>query len=138
MRTFPVTVVNNLPEAVKIRVDITTDSGVPGLTGGDVTARTIGANHRVQLKVPTRVDRVGLLSVKVSLMTRDGLLLPSSIQLQVRSTALGTIGVIITVVAAIVLAAALLIRFIRRFQKRGKPRTPPAAPDPVPTGTAAP
>ena len=53
------------------------------------------------------------------------------------STALGTIGIVITIVAAIVLVAALLIRFIRRMRNRGVPDEPVAT-EPVPATTGAP
>jgi hypothetical protein len=43
----------------------------------------------------------------------------------VHSTALGTIGVIITIVAAVVLALALVVRLIRRLRRRRSLAAPP-------------
>jgi hypothetical protein len=92
--------------------------------------------------VPTHVDRVGLIPIAVSLRTPDGLKLGKSMPLTIRSTALGTIGVVITIVAGCVLALALIIRFTRRMRARGRAQptqpTPPDAATTEPAGSTAP
>jgi len=77
-----------------------------------------------------------LIKIAVTVRTPDGLKLGRSMQLTVRSTALGTIGVVITIVAGCVLALALLVRFTRRMRGRNHPEpkgpdsaSPPAPPD---------
>jgi hypothetical protein len=50
------------------------------------------------------------------------------VYLSVHSTALGVIGIVITVVAAVVLALALLVRFVRRRRNpTPRPGTAPPA-----------
>jgi hypothetical protein len=130
---LPVTITNRLGADVKVVIGMT---GAVGFSA-DPVSKTVPANSTVQVRVPTHVDRVGLFYVQVTLSTPDGLLLSSPLQLTVHSTALGTIGIVITVVAAIVLLAALLIRFIRRMRHRGAPDAPVST-EPVSAATAAP
>ncbi len=129
---LPVTITNDLDVDVEVVVGMT---GLEGFSADPVT-RVVPANSTVQVRVPTHVDRVGVFPVQVTLSTKDGLLLSKPLQLTVHSTALGTIGIVITVVAAIVLVAALLIRFIRRMRHRGPPDAPVTT-EPVPATTAA-
>jgi hypothetical protein len=130
---LPVTITNRLGADVNVVIGMT---GADGFSAAPVS-KAVPANSTVQVRVPTHVDRVGLFYVQVTLSTPDGLLLSSPLQLTVHSTALGTIGIVITVVAAIVLLAALLIRFIRRMRRRGQPDEPVAT-EPVAAATAAP
>src|SRR5581483_11503605 len=119
---LPVTITNHLGYDVNVVVGIT---GATGFTA-DSVSKPIPANSTVQVRVPTHVDRVGLFYVQVTLATPNGLSLSTPLQLTVHSTALGTVGVVITIVAAVVLVAALLIRLIRRMRHRGPPEQVPA------------
>jgi hypothetical protein len=130
---IPVTITNRLPDEVEVLVGI---SGAIGFSS-DPVDKLVPANSTVQVRVPTHVDRVGLFYVQVGLSTKDGLSLSTPLQLTVHSTALGTVGVVITITAAVVLVAALLIRFIRRMRRRGPPTAPETVP-PVPAATATP
>jgi hypothetical protein len=131
---LPITIANRLAARVTVVVSV---ASTPGFNA-DPVKRTIDANSTVQVRVPTRVDRVGRFEVQVSLSTTDGLAISSPLSLSVHSTALGTVGVVITIIAAAVLGAALLIRFIRRMRRRGRPPTTPSTPEPVPAATASP
>lgn len=132
---LPVTVVNKLNADVDVRIFVATRGGVPGLTASDEDKKfAIAANSRQQLHIPIHVDRVGSFTVVVRLRTAgpDGLVLGSPTALSVRSTALGAIGVIITVIAAVVLALAVLFRAIRRFRRPSQPPGQVAARDDTP------
>jgi hypothetical protein len=131
---LPVTISNRLAATVQV---VVTASSLPGFSADAIT-RTIAPSSTVQVRVPTHVDRVGRFEVRVFLATPDGLSMSNPITLTVHSTALGTIGVVITVVAGVVLAAALLIRFVRRMRRRRRPPTNPPAPEPVPVATVSP
>jgi hypothetical protein len=123
---LPVTIWNKLDLEVQVKISVTSVSGVPGLSAPDLI-RKIRPNSKVQIPVPTEVDRAGHFDVDVSLSTPDGLPLGDPVFLSVRSTALGTIGVVITIAAAVVLACALVVRFVQRMRKRKLPRPPIAA-----------
>jgi hypothetical protein len=131
---LPITISNRLAATVTVVVNA---SSTPGFRADPVT-RSIAPNSTVQVRVPTQVDRVGRFEVRVDLSAPDGLSLSNPITLTVHSTALGTVGVVITVVAGVVLAAALLIRFVRRMRRRRRPPTNPPAPEPVPVATVSP
>ena len=129
--SLPITIANHL--AAPVRVVITLSS-TPGFSAKPV-AKTIPANSTTQVRVPTHVNRVGRFDVDVDLATTTGFGLTGSLRLTVHSTALGTIGVVITVVAAVILVLALLIRFARRMHKRRAPSEPTAQqPAPAPAG----
>jgi hypothetical protein len=80
-----------------------------------------------------KVQRAGRFQVDAMLATPDGTPLGQPVRLQVRSTALGGIGVTITLVATGILVVALVVRFVRRFRHRRRPpptdrSAPPAQP----------
>jgi hypothetical protein len=66
--------------------------------------------------------------VDATLWTPDGVRLGEPVQLTVRSTALGAIGVIITIGAGAVLLLALLIRFGRQLHRRQHRERAPRGP----------
>lgn len=132
---LPITVVNQLPIEVQVQVHVI--PSVPGLSAPPRRER-IKANSKIQLRIPTHSDRVGRIVVHVTLSTPAGLSLGRPIRLTVRSTALGTVGVLITVAAGIVLALALLVRLVRRLRRRRRPPPPRRAAEPAPATTAAP
>ncbi|MCW2648962.1 MAG: hypothetical protein JWP07_5071 [Pseudonocardiales bacterium] len=128
-RTSPltVTVENNLDVPVFVRVRVTAANGLPGFTAADIGRQSIAPHSRLPLHIPTHVARTGRFVVQAMLFTPSNEQLGAPVDLSVHSTALGAIGVIITITAAAVLVLALLIRFIRRLRN----------PKPVP-GTAPP
>lgn len=133
---LPITVENDLNYAVRVRVRVATTNGLPGFTARE-TAQVIEAHSKRTVHVPTNVERSGRIQVQAELLTPDGILLGSPVPLNVHSTALGVIGIVITVVAGAVLLLALLIRLLRRLRARRRPPRPRPLerPDPV---TAAP
>jgi hypothetical protein len=126
-----ITIKNTLPYDVTVRLSITTVNGLPGFTAGDVGELVIGAKLNRTVKVPTHVARSGRFLVNAVLLTPSGIPVGQPVTLTVHSTALGTIGVIITVVAAAVLLLALLIRVARRWRGRGRTEEVPVVADPV-------
>ena len=113
---LPVTVENNLPYTVSVRLDITTLNQLPGLRAQPVTA-TVRPNSKRILRVPTSIARSGRIQIKAVLSAPNGQSLGST-TLSVHSTVLGTLGVVITVVSGGVLVLALLVRFARRLRRR--------------------
>jgi len=124
---LPLVIRNNLDVPVFVRVRVTSVNGLPGFSAAEVVRQAIPPKQRVTLHIPTHVERSGRFVVQAVLYTPNGVPLGSPVILSVHSTALGAIGVIITVSAAAVLLLALLIRFIRRVRN----------PEPAP-GTAPP
>ncbi|SOD71255.1 hypothetical protein SAMN05892883_0804 [Jatrophihabitans sp. GAS493] len=123
-----VSVLNTLAYPVRVKVAITTVGMVRGVTTDDTGVHVIqGDGSQVTLRIPAHAQRPGRFVVEASLLTPLGAGLGDPIELDVRSTALGGVGVIITVIAGVVLALALLLRLIRRLRRgRKTPSEPPA------------
>lgn len=126
---LPLTVENDLPYPVKVRLRVGAVNGLPGFSATELGVREIAARTKLTLHVTTRVERTGRFPVQATLLTPSGAELGQPVLLSVHSTALGTIGIIITVAAAAVLVLALLVRLVRRLRQRGiEPATGPPAP----------
>jgi hypothetical protein len=132
---FPLTVRNTLPWPVTVQANLTT---ARRLAGFEATSRveTVEANQKASFKLATHVTRGGHIGVIASLsVPYTSHQIGDSVEMTVRNTALGTIGVIITVGAGAVLLLALLIRFGRRLRHRfggapeDRPHWDPDAPD---------
>lgn len=111
------TVANDLPVAVQLRVTVTTKGNVPGFAGGSVHTDLIPAVSRPTLRIPTSVVRTGQFAVTAALVGPGGTPVGTPVQLTVRSTAVGVVGSVITIGAAALLVLALLIRFGRRWRR---------------------
>jgi len=128
-----VTVVNSLAVPVTVRVSIETVNNIVGFSAETLQHETIPARQQVSLRMAVKVQRAGRFQVDATLATPDGTPLGQPVRLQVRSTALGGIGVTITLVATGILVVALIVRFVRRLRHRRPPpptdsSAPPAQP----------
>jgi hypothetical protein len=85
--------------------------------------------------VPTEVRQNGRFAVRAALRTPSGALLGESVRLQVRSTAYGTISLLITFGAAGLLGLLFLRRLVN-FVLRRRRAVPIAAPPVAPEGAA--
>jgi hypothetical protein len=123
---LPITVDNRLPYAVTVRIAITTDvNGLPGFSTTDIGAKSVEGHQKKTLNVRTKTERSGRIKVHAVLLTPNQVRLGDSVPLTIRSTALGTIGVIITIAAGVVLALALVIRAARQLRRRRAGSHPP-------------
>ncbi|MGY1744656.1 DUF6049 family protein [Blastococcus sp. SYSU D00695] len=105
------TVQNDLPFAVQVRLQVRTRSGV-GLSVGDVGVQQLAPGERTTLQVPTEVGQSGRFTVTARLTTPDGAPLGSPVELQVTSTAYGVISLTITIGAAVLLGLLFLRRLV--------------------------
>lgn len=122
---LPITITNTLPYAVHVRIKIvvTANSGLNPEPTGVVS---IEANQTKTVNVPATTERSGLIRIEVLLKAPNNLPVGVAQTMTVRSTALGKIGVIITIVAGAVLGIALLWRIFRRLRNRRPAGQPPA------------
>jgi hypothetical protein len=118
------TVQNDLPFAVKVLLRIQTRSR--GLAVGPLEAQSLAPGERTTLQVPTEVRQSGGFAVTAELTTPGGQLLGERVQMQVKSTAYGSISLLITFGAAALLALLFLRRLVRFLLRR---RRAAAAPD---------
>ncbi|SDD36057.1 hypothetical protein SAMN05660690_4047 [Geodermatophilus telluris] len=127
------TVQNDLPFAVRVRVAVRTRDNV-GLAIDDVGVQEVAPQQRTTLQVPTHLSQSGRFAVTAALTTPDGGPLGDPVAIQVRSTTYGTISLSITIGAAVLLGLLFLRRgvlFVLR-RRRG------AAEEEQPEGTAWP
>jgi hypothetical protein len=124
-----VTVVNNLPYRVKVRVALSTVGGVLGFSADDPGQQEIPPRTRLTIRVHAHAQRAGRFQVQAVLHAPNGSRLGEALDVSVNSTALGAIGVITTAVASVVLLLALLVRILRRL--RSYPRRTSAPPTPA-------
>jgi hypothetical protein len=113
-----VTVSNELPRAVTVRVSVSPANGVVGFRSPPVQVQTIPARSIATIRIPTHVDRLGKFQVVAVLSTPDGRQLGAGVTLNLRATSIGTVTKAITIVAVSVLVLALLRRLVRRIRHR--------------------
>jgi len=111
--TIPLTVVNELGQAVRVRVAIDA-AGQARLLSGAVSDVEIEAGRRRQVDVAIRARTSGQFPVVVRLRTPEGEPLGGPVRVTVRSTAYGRVAVAITAGAAGVLVVAASVRLLRR------------------------
>ncbi len=111
---LPISVRNDSPLSVRVRVSVDTVGGLPGLPASEIGVVQVAGNSTRTFKIPTRVQRSGRIPVQAQLYTADNYRLGDPVMLIVHSTVLGTIGVVITITSGIVLVLALIVRYVRR------------------------
>ena len=126
--SLPITIRNGLSLPVYVVVRVSAVGSVPGFTAKDIGPQTIDADSTRTVQLPTSVQRSGRIRVVVQLSAPDGTALGDSVPLLVHSTALGRIGVIITITSGILLGLALVVRFVRGLRARRRRRPVAAAP----------
>ena len=129
------TVQNDLPFAVKVLLRIQTRSR--GLAVGPLDPQSLAPGERTTLQVPTEVRQSGGFAVTAELTTPGGQLLGERVQMRVKSTAYGSISLLITFGAAALLALLFLRRLVRFLLRRRRAAAFPdlsAAPEAPLTG----
>jgi hypothetical protein len=130
------TVRNDLPVAVQVLLDINA-RGTRGLSITDIGVQTLAPGQRTTLQVPTEVRQSGGFAVTAQLTTPRGEPLGDRIELQVKSTAYGSISLLITIGAAALLGLLFLRRLVNFLLRRRRAGTPAAEPG-APEGAAVP
>ena len=118
------TVQNDLPFAVSVLLRIQTRSR--GLAVGPLDAQSLDPGERTTLQVPAQVRQSGGFAVTAELTTPGGQLLGERVQMQVKSTAYGTISLLITFGAAALLALLFLRRLVGYLLRRRRAAAAPA------------
>jgi hypothetical protein len=133
-------VANGLPVTVRVRIEISSTSG---LRVAPIEQQEIPPLGRRQVSVNAQVTRSGQFTVDAAVRTPDGGLLGPPSRLKVRSTAYGTITVWLTASAGVLLVVLVVRRVLRRI--RGEPgrhagtrRTSPEIPEPQAAGPPGP
>ena len=127
------TVRNDLPFAVQVLLEVRT-RGNRGLSIGDIGATTLVPGERKTLQVPTQVRQSGGFAVTAELTTPSGARLGEPVHMQVKSTAYGSISLLITFGAAALLALLFLRRLVRFVLRRRRAAAAADQPGTAPEG----
>jgi hypothetical protein len=111
------TVRNDLPFAVDVRLDLHTRANV-GITTEDIGVTRLEPSSITPLQVPAHVEQSGGFAVTARLTTPAGGPLGDAVQMQVKSTAYGSITLGITIGAAALLGLLFLRRAVNFVLKR--------------------
>ena len=133
------TVRNELPFAVSVRLSLNTRSGV-GFSADDVPVQRLEPDSLTTVTVPVSVRQSGSFTVDAELFTPSGGQLGTAVQLTVSSTAYGPITLAITVGAAVLLALLFLRRLVLFVLRRRRDGAGPAREEmpPLPDDAARP
>ena len=114
---LPVTLENNLPEAVNVTLRLTSldRSRVESDTSVN---RVIPPGQKVQVEVAVTATSAGTFPVRLDLLTPTGRPIGPSQQVLIRSTAAGVVAIGVTVAALGVLVLAVAIRAVRALLRR--------------------
>ncbi|RBY92267.1 hypothetical protein DQ244_08250 [Blastococcus sp. TBT05-19] len=129
------TVDNDLPFAVQVLLQVRT-RGSRGLSIGDIGVQTLAPRERTTLQVPTEVRQSGGFAVTAEVTTPSGGPLGERVDMQVKSTAYGSISLSITIGAASLLGLLFLRRFVNLVRRRRRGAV--EGPELAPPGLAAP
>jgi hypothetical protein len=134
------TVRNDLPVALEVRLEVRA-RGNRGLTISDVGLQELAPGQRTTLQVPTDLRQSGGFAVTAQLTTPDGGPLGEEIQLQVKSTAYGSVSLLITIGAASLLGLLFLrrlVNFVLRRRRGAREQAGPGEGAPEGAATAQP
>ncbi|GGM66777.1 glycoprotein [Longimycelium tulufanense] len=110
---LPLTITNELPVNVDVRIHIADTAGV---RTQEIEVQRVPARGSVQRRIPAQVERSGRFFVDVRLATPGGTALGEPVRLTLESTAYGSITTGITIGAAVLLLALSARRVIRRVR----------------------
>jgi hypothetical protein len=132
------TVQNDLPFAVSVLLDLRTRETRGGIAIADIGPQLLTPGERTTLRIPTEVRQSGGFIVTAALTTPGGTPLGSPVRLQVKSTAYGSISLLITFGAAGLLGLLFLRRLVRFVVRRRRAITAPAPDAPGAEGPLSP
>jgi hypothetical protein len=125
--TLPVSVVNGLPESIRVRLQATEPPGSRLTIAGQTPPGpiTVGAGQTQTAKLSVRSDAIGDTTIELRLLGQDGRPLPEApVPLSVQSTHFGSTLLVLIYVALGVVVLTAIARAIRRAL-RDDPPSPP-------------
>jgi hypothetical protein len=121
--TVPITVSNELDTPVSVVVGISSQHLI--VSGGGRKQQTIAPHRQIAVDVRAEARTSGVFSLDVALLTPTGRTYETE-QLFVRSTAYGSVAILITAGATGVLLLAVIVRLVRRALAARRPAPGPA------------
>src|SRR5690606_38570560 len=113
---LPVSVRNDLPVEIRVRLQL---ENIAGLRPAHIPVQTLSANSTISPQVPAETLRSGRFKLTVNLTTPQGTPLGQPAELELSSTELSTVTVVITIVAGVALVLLSGRRIVRRVRRKG-------------------
>lgn len=113
---LPVSVRNDLPVEIRVRLQL---ENIAGLRPAHIPVQTLSANSTISPQVPAETLRSGRFKLTVNLTTPQGTALGQPAELELSSTELSTVTVVITIVAGVALVLLSGRRIVRRVRRKG-------------------
>ncbi|GAA1212428.1 DUF6049 family protein [Prauserella alba] len=114
---LPVSVSNELPVQIRVQLQL---ENIAGLRPAHIPVQTLSANSTFSPQVPAETLRSGRFKITVSLTTPGGTALGEPAELELSSTELSTVTLVITIVAGVALVLLSGRRIIRRIRHTGE------------------
>ncbi|WP_083666608.1 DUF6049 family protein [Saccharomonospora sp. CUA-673] len=112
---LPVSVRNDLPVEIRVRLQL---ENIAGLRPAHIPIQTLSANSTISPQVPAETLRSGRFKITVNLTTPQGTPLGEPAELELSSTELSTVTLVITIVAGVALVLLSGRRIVRRVRRR--------------------
>ncbi|MGH8827701.1 MAG: DUF6049 family protein, partial [Jiangellaceae bacterium] len=109
---FPLTVTNDLDEAVVVRLAVDS-TNVDRLQVDDVPAQRVEAGEKASVEVTAEASSNGKVPIRVQLITTDGSPLGPQLSTVVNATDYGTIGWVLVGAGGLVFGASLIRRVVK-------------------------
>ncbi|MBD0292476.1 MAG: hypothetical protein ICV70_02730 [Jiangellaceae bacterium] len=123
--SFPLTIRNGLPDAVRVQLRVHADNP-DRLAIGTISAQQVDAGENATVDVVAEAAANGKVPVTVQLATTDGRAVGSAHRLLINATEYGTWGWIIVGTGLVLFALGTILRFFRlRRESRAAPATTP-------------
>ncbi|WP_019813674.1 DUF6049 family protein [Saccharomonospora saliphila] len=112
---LPITLSNSLPVTITVRVDLGNSAGLRPAEIGDTP---LAADSRVSRLIPADTLRSGRFIVRVAVTTPDGTTLGTPSRMELVSSELGSVAVVLTATAGAALLLLSGLRIYRRVKAR--------------------
>ncbi|TDD72243.1 hypothetical protein E1262_02670 [Jiangella aurantiaca] len=127
--SFPLTVTNELPEAVNVRLEVQSENP-DRLRISEVETQEMGPGEQKLVEVTAQAAANGRVPIEVQLTTDDGRPIGHPVATVVNATEYGTIGWVIVGGAGALFLGAIVRRTLRNRRPRRRPRRGSEPPEP--------
>ncbi|SEF14959.1 DUF6049 family protein [Jiangella alba] len=128
--SFPLTVTNDLPDAVNVRLQVQSENP-DRLRVSEVETQEMGPGEQKLVEVTAQAAANGRVPIEVQLTTDDGQPIGNPVATVVNATEYGTIGWVIVGGAGALFLGAIVRRTLRSRRPRRRRRRPDDSPEPA-------
>ncbi|WP_344211666.1 DUF6049 family protein [Kribbella sancticallisti] len=129
--TFPLTVENELPYSVRVRIEVTSANRTD-LRIARLETRLLAARQKATFQINASAEQNGLIKANAQVVSAEGLPIGKSQELLIEAAQYGSVGWVLVGAACALLFGTSAVRIYRRVRsERRNPSTPEAGADPL-------